>query len=233
MDSKTLSYRKFFAELAKAKKFANEYYQEHGEMPSAEQVNEAKVLTEAEVNEIELSVEIGGSVAKDMKESPAAWDYVWNEETWNDSYENGGLKAYYEWADGGATAPYKEDLWNEVENRPANSKDWRKDEHGQPVIDENGYYIYDNCVRCWLGALNAPGAQYPWAVVKPPIPFKGTIRFIYDGGEEVYPWGESVRTFGRGFGCASIPVELGEEYILHDGVTSFDPEKLEVTLINA
>jgi len=233
MENKTLSYRKAFAELAKAKKFANAYLKEHGEMPTAEQVNEAKVLTPEEVAKIELDVQVGAQVAKDLKESPADWDYVWNEETWNESYENGGLKLYYAWADGGATAPYREDLWNTVENRAANWNDILKDEQGNPIIGEDGYYSYPNCVRCWLGALNAPGAQYPWAVVKPPIPFKGTIRFIYDGGEEVYPWGEAVRTFGRGFGCASIPAELGEEYLLHDGVTTFEPEKLNVTLISA
>lgn len=230
---KSLSFRKFFVENEKGKKFVREYYAEHGSMPEAELVNDAKVLTPAEVSKIELDAEVGEVVSKSGREEPADWDYIWNEETWNESYADGGLKRYYEWADGGATAPYKEDLWNTVENRAASSKDWRKDEQGKPVIDENGYYIYDNCVRCWLGALNAPGAKYPWAVVMPPIPFEGTIRFIYDGGEEVYPWGEDYRTFGRGFGCASIPEELGDEFILHDGVTTFEPEKLDVTLISA
>ena len=231
MDNKTFSYRKFFAELAKAKKFANEYYAEHGEMPDAEMVNEAKVLTPEEIQKIELDIEIGGEIAKDLKTRPCDWDYIWNEETWNASYANGGLKRYYEWCDGGATAPYKEDLWNTVENRAANWNDWRRDEQGNPVLDENGYYIYDNCVRCWLGALNAPGAKFPWAVVVPPIPFKGTIRFVYGNEDAVYPWGEADRTFGRGFGVASIPVELGEEFLLHDGVTTFEPEKLKVDMI--
>ena len=41
------------------------------------------------------------------------WEYVYNAESWNASYTNGGLKVYYEWAD--AASPYKEDLWNTVE----------------------------------------------------------------------------------------------------------------------
>ena len=161
------------------------------------------------------------------------WEYIWNEETWNASYENGGLKKYYEWCDGGATKPYKEDLWNTVENRPANWNDTRKDEHGEPVVDENGYYIYDNCVRCWLGALNAPEAKYPWIVALPPVPFEGIIKTVYKGGEPVYPWGNAIRTYNGGFACASIPKKYGEEYELIDGVSSFEPDKLEVTLINA
>ena len=201
-------------------------------MPQEELVNEAKALTEGEIAQIELDVEVGAKIVEYEKESTADWDYIWNEDTWNASYKNGGLKAYYEWCDGGATAPYKEDLWNEVEGRPANSSDWQRDEQGNPVIDDNGYYVYINCVRNWHGAVNAPGAKYPWAVVKPPIPFRGTIKFIYNEGDAVYPWGEAPRTFKRGFGCASIPVELGEEYILHDGETSFEPTKLEVTLVS-
>ena len=159
------------------------------------------------------------------------WEYIWNEETWNESYANGGLKRYYEWCDGGATAPYKEDLWNTVENRPANWNDTLKDEEGNPVVGEDGYYTYLNCERCWLGALNAPGAKYPWGVVTPPIPFTGIIKFVYDKNNVAYPWGDSVREFGRGFGCASVPTVYGDEYLLVDGVSSFEPEKLEVSFI--
>lgn len=230
---KSLQFQKMFAEHEKAKKFSVSYYKEHGEMPSKEAVEEARVLTPAEEAKIELNVQIGGNVAKDEHEKPGVWDYIWNKDTWDASYEDGGLKLYYEWCDGGATAPYKEDLWNTVAQRAANMSDWHRDEHGDPVLDENGYYVYDNCERCWLGALNAPGAAYPWVVIETPIPFKGTVKFVYDGGEPVYPWGEDFRTFGRGFGCASVPVELGEEYKLHDGVTTFDPSKLEVTFIYA
>jgi len=43
-----------------------------------------------------------------------------------------------------------------------------------------------------------------------PIPFYGTIKFQYKNEEPVYPWGESFRTFGRGFGVASIPDELNK-----------------------
>lgn len=221
------------ASRQKARKFIREYYKENGVMPSIDEVNEAKILTPEELEKLAFEAQVEELAETSDKYSPADWDYVWNEETWNDSYENGGLKLYYEWCDNGGTKPYKEDLWNTVQERPANWNDWIKDDQGQPILDENGYIQYKDCVRCWQGALNAPEAKFPWCVVKPPIPFKGTIEFVYDGGEPVYPWGEAVRTFGRGFGVASIPVELGEEFILHDGVTTFEPEKLKVSLIKA
>ena len=200
-------------------------------MPSVAEVNEAKALTKEELNDINFSVTVDEFLEENKNISFPEWDYVWNEASWNASFENGVLKTYYEVYDK-LNAPYKEDLWNTVENRAANLSDARKDpETGEYVLDENGNYIYENCVRCWLGALNAPGAQYPWCCVKLPVPFEGTIKFKYDGGEDVFPWGEESRKFGRGFGIASIPAELGEEFLLHDGVTSFDPEKLVVTAI--
>lgn len=73
------------------------------------------------------------------------YNYVWNEETWNDSYQHGGLKLYYE------VYP-DEDRWNEQEQRPARSTD--------KVDGEWPNY----CVQCWKGAINAPGAKFPWIV---------------------------------------------------------------------
>ena len=73
------------------------------------------------------------------------YNYVWNEETWNNSYNNGGLKLYYE-------AYPDEDRWNEQEQRPARSTD--------KVAGEWPSY----CVQCWKGAINAPGAKFPWIV---------------------------------------------------------------------
>ncbi len=80
---------------------------------------------------------------------------------WEEEYNNPNstLRKYYAWSDE-ANKPYKEDLWNYVENRAANLSDARKVD-GEYVLDENGNYIYDNCDRCWLGAINAPGASYP------------------------------------------------------------------------
>ena len=97
-------------------------------------------------------------VKKIMTETDATWEYIYNEQTWNESYNNGLLKTYYNHYD--AASPYKEDLWNTVENRPANWNDIEKDGQGNPIEYEDGYH-YTNCVRCWQGAINAPGAQYP------------------------------------------------------------------------
>ena len=84
-----------------------------------------------------------------------------------------------------------------------------------------------DCVHCWEGAINAPGAVYPWAAVDVPTPFTGTIKLVYDEGTPVWPWGEDVREFLKGFGIASIPTELGEQY----DAETFDASKLVITLI--
>lgn len=197
----------------KAKKFIRNYYKENGQMPSALEVNEAKVLTQEETQKLSFELQVSGLARLCGKESIAVWDYVWDENSWNAAYnkENSPLKAYLD------NNP-DEDRWNERENRWA----WGADK-------VNGEWP-EWCVQCWKGAINAQGAQYPWCVVNIE-PFSGTIRFNYDGGEDVYPWGESFRSFGRNYAIASIPVELGSQYLLENGVTTFDPSKLVVTLI--
>lgn len=227
-NEKLLAYRKKFAELAKADKFVREYYKENGEMPSTGELNEGKALTTEEVKELEFNVQVSSLIDSVSNEEVGVWDYIWNEETWNESYENGALKDYYVWADG--ISPYKEDLWNTVEQRPANWSDIEKDGEGKPIEYEDGYH-YTNCVRCWLGAVNAPGAAYPWCGVKF-TPFEGKIKFEY-GDAIAYPWGEH-KVFTRTFAIASIPTELGMEYKLDgNGETTFDPAGLTVTLIKA
>lgn len=231
MSKTLLSRRQESAERQKANKFIRKYYKEHGTFPSVEAVQEAKVLTEEEAEDLSFNIELSNLVKKSEKESVAAWDYIWNEETWNDSYANGTLKDYYVWADEKGAYPYKEDLWNTVANRAANWNDIEKDGEGKPIEYEDGYH-YANCVRCWQGAINAPGAAYPWCGVKIE-PFEGTIKFEYDGGEAVYPWGD-YKKFNRTFAIASIPTELGEDYKLDgEGKTSFDPSKLVVTAVKA
>jgi len=228
--SKTLEFQKFFAERAKAKDFTRKYVKEHGSFPSVELINEAKALTPEEEAKIELDAEIGAVISRSGSEEPASWDYIWNEETWNASYENGVLKDYYIWADG--ASPYKEDLWNTVENRPANWNDIEKDEQGNPIEYEDGYH-YANCVRCWLGAINAPGAAYPWCAARISS-FEGIIRWDYNDSQTAFPWGTTSRKFNRTFAIASVPRELGEEYKLDsEGHTTFEPEKLTVTLVFA
>lgn len=188
--------------------------------------------------------------AESYSENPESlglnWEYIYNEATWNEAYANPTLQAYYAWSDQ-ANAPYKEDLWNSASGRAANINDAHKtnDEYD---LDENGNYIYDNCERNWSGAVSAPWAKYPWAVVSIPKPFTWTISFSYDGWEPVYPWGEAIRSFTRGFGIASIPEEFKNNSFLipkNAGIandewegevgeaSTFDPTKLVITLIQA
>lgn len=161
----------------------------------------------------------------------AEWDFIHDKASWDAAYEKPTMQAYYEWSDR-INKPYKEDLYNTVEGRAANWNDAREDSNGEKVVDENGNYIYDNCERCWEGAINAPGAKYPWAVVTLPEGFEGVIKFTYDGGEPVYPFGEESKQFQNIFGVVSIPTEFGDEYLLNsDGETTFDPSKLEILLV--
>ena len=188
--------------------------------------------------------------AESYSENPESlglnWEYIYNEATWNEAYANPTLQAYYAWSDQ-ANAPYKEDLWNSASGRAANINDAHKtnDEYD---LDGNGNYIYDNCERNWSGAVSAPWAKYPWAVVSIPKPFTWTISFSYNGWEPVYPWGEAVRSFTRGFGIASIPEEFKNNSFLipeNAGIangewegevgeaSTFDPTELVITLIQA
>lgn len=227
---KSLYFRTLFAESRKANEFVSKYQKEHGTLPTSEQINSAKALTADEVKAIEDDIAINEVISRNDVEETASWDYIWNETTWNASYENGVLKDYYVWAD--SISPYKEDLWNTVELRPANWNDIEKDAQGKPIEYEDGYH-YINCVRCWLGAVNAPGAAYPWCAVRI-APFEGTIRWEYNAVESAYPWGVGTRQFTRTFAIASVPNELGEEYKLDEhGQTTFEHEKLVVTLLHA
>lgn len=144
-----------------------------------------------------------------------SFDYIYDETSWNESYQNGGLKLYYE-------AYPAEDLWNTVENRPANINDRAADG------------TYPNCIHSWQGAINAPGARYPWIVPHFDTDINAKIVFEYEGKESVYPWGD--RIFGNGnghrvWGCASVPSELGDEFLLTNGVTTFDISKFKMKLV--
>lgn len=144
-----------------------------------------------------------------------SFDYIYDEASWNDSYENGGLKLYYE------KYP-EEDLWNTVENRPATAADRAADG------------TYPNCIHCWQGAINAPGAKYPWIVPHFDLIENAKITFEYEGKEPVKPWGDTLFSDVDGnkkWGCASVPVELGEEFILdNQGHTTFDIDKFKMKL---
>ena len=136
---------------------------------------------------------------------------ICDETSWNASYTSGKLKDYYTYYD--AKSPYKEDLWNTVELRPANWNDIEKD-NGNPIEYSDGYH-YLNCERSWTGAIKAPQARYPWAVIELPFAgFDGVVKFVYD--EEganlvVYPFNgdeNTYKTFPWGGGAAS----MGEEF---------------------
>lgn len=86
----------------------------------------------------------------------------------------------------------------------------------------------EDCPHCWQGAINAPGAKYPWCVVTLPIPFDGTIKFVYDETNVV----ERTANTEHGYYIEAIPTLFGEEYKLDEnGDTTFDSSKLNVTLI--
>lgn len=220
------------AENVKAKRFINKYLKEQGVMPSVEDVATAKTLTQEEEARIDTQIQVDNLVKRaSATEVAGVWDYIVDEASWNASYASGALKDYYVWAD--SIQPYKEDLWNEADQRPANWNDIVKDGEGNPIEFEDGYHYEDKngnpCVRCWKGAFNAPGAEYPWCGVKFE-PFKGIIKLEYEG-EEVFPWGEEFRTFKRTFAIASIPGEFNKPEWKSDfnGNTTFDNSKLNVT----
>ena len=66
-------------------------------------------------------------------ETEATWVNLNSEEVWNAEYqnENSALRKYYAWSDE-ANAPYKEDLWNTVEDRAANGTD---------ILTEDGTFV--------------------------------------------------------------------------------------------
>ena len=208
-----------------------------GQQSSAEP-SEQEVYTAAEA--IAYNAALAGAVkAGDIKTTEvesSSYDYIYDKDSWDASFANGGLKMYYIWSDA-ANAPYKEDLWNTVEERAANINDARK-EDDEYVLDDNGNYIYDNCERSWQGAVNAPGAKYPWIVPHFDTDVNAKITFKYEGKEDVQPWGDKLFGIGkkddgtdRLFGCASIPNELGEEFLLNEGVTTFDISKFKMFLV--
>lgn len=170
-----------------------------------------------------------------------------NEYSYNQNFvERTALWMYYSWSDQ-ANAPYKEDLWNTVKNRAANINDARKNElTGEYELDAAGNYIYDNCVRCWKGAVGAPGAKYPWITFKyeEETPVVVIFKYTYPDGtvKTVKPWGDKL--FGgstdnprRVWGVASVAQEFGDnDFLLEqnrtDGKSStFDINRFEIVLV--
>jgi hypothetical protein len=164
-----------------------------------------------------------------------SFDFIYDEASWNRSYNNGGLKKYYVWSDV-ANAPYKEDLIYidpvTGETRAARLSDARKDPNtGEYVLDDNGNYIYDNCTRTWNGAVSSSGAKYPWIVPHFNTDVNCKIIFRYEGKEDVRPWGDNVFGIGRKtngadrlFGCASVAEEFQDNsFLLPENAQSANP----------
>lgn len=198
-------------------------------------------------NKVKDPVELGLNLNFNTTSQEISWSFITDETSWNESYQNGGLKKYYQ------KYP-EEDWWNTIADRACNYNDrvyegtigednvtcsveWASNDAQKITIGENTYYgaifygfepqdvelfndvaleesanktlhitsIHYNgdCEQCWKGAINAPGAVYPWAVIDNVGDAK--VEMYYDD-QVCYPWGKSVKSFG--FGCASIPNEL-------------------------
>ena len=172
--------------------------------------NKADVYTKTEVDNII------GDLGMRYFERSMEFDYIHDEESWNNSYQNGGLKLYY--------AKYPdEDRWNVQENRPARATDKNPD----------GTWDDTKCPQCWQGAINAPGAKYPWIVPYFTRDVNSKLIFKYDGKEDVMPWGDAVFGVGDGrkqWGCASIPVEFNDDSFDIKGQNLFDINKFKMIL---
>ena len=62
--------------------------------------------------------------------------------------------------------------------------------------------VYDNCVKCWMGAINAPGAQYPWATFDLPEGTTGEVEIEFDGN--TYTTSGNIISLPSVTGCTAI-----------------------------
>lgn len=69
----------------------------------------------------------------------------------------------------------------------------------------------DNCERCWKGAVNNPGAKYPWVCPNFTEDVDAQVIFRYEGFDDVQPWGEKVFHNG-GWGCESVAKLYGDDF---------------------
>lgn len=191
----------------------------------------------------------------------SAFDYIYDETSWNDSFENGALKKYYE------KYPM-EDLYSTELHRIARFDDWRYfvdmiwaddtpetlnfdaawinadvqkmsdgiDTVYAKIIDfEVGgtYQVYRDqamtelagtatvnsisapgFTQCWEGAVNAPGAKYPWICPNFDTDVNAKVKFVYKGKDAVQPWGDSVFGSVKTFGMVSVAEEFQENGFL-------------------
>lgn len=72
------------------------------------------------------------------------------------------------------------------------------------------YFNPETCPQCWEGAINAPGAKYPWLAISFNEPTTAKIKLQYIDGEDISettPWGTSTRKFNQ-YAIASLPTEF-------------------------
>lgn len=84
----------------------------------------------------------------------------------------------------------------------------------------NSWHWSGECVHCWNGTINAPGAKLPWAVVDS---WNGVLGLTVED-VTVYPWGEE--SMSKEWGVASLPVEFAESTI---EIQIIDPANQEAT----
>ena len=158
--------------------------------------------------------------ATDSNESTDSlvWDYIYDEASWNLAYGKPALQAYY-------IANPSEDLWC------SDDGDW----HPATIADKwDG--SYSGCVHNWSWAVNAPWANYPWAVINVPEGWlSGTIVFEYEGK---YEWDNAKAPFGqyvslKKYWIASIPWTFNDESFKIWDSSEFDPSKLKIKFIPA
>ena len=221
------------------------------------------------------------------------FDYIYDESSWNDSFENGVLKKYY-------TKYPDEDLWNPTAHRAANFNDKAyeasiyNDAAGEDLVKEDqykaawassnaqkitnvndaneSYYLamfysiddnvyelftdvalttsanlfvkmnavsFPGCTQCWEGAVQAPGAKFPWICPNFEDDANVMIKFQYEGKDDVTPWNFTV--FGKGpghkeWGIASVATEFGDDSLAiadNGGQDAFDLDKFKVIAVSA
>lgn len=182
----------------------------------SEKEETSETYTAAEAAEYNLTLDgalqYGAVKTEHPEEESNSYDYIYDESSWNDSFTNGALKKYY--------AQYPdEDRYNQNEHRWA----WETDK----VDGEWPSY----CVQCWEGAVNANAAIYPWICPNFDIDVNATIKFQYEGKDDVTPWGNKVFGIGkkddgsdRLYGIASVADEFKDRGFLIPAHVTNEPE---------
>ena len=241
------------------------------DVPSAADVTyllEADNQREIKVAELEQKVD----KLWDEEEESDAYDYIYDEESWNESFTNGVLRKYYDkypdedlyntttgaaatfndkqysveiYSDASAqtqtgTASYKAN-WVSSDVQKITGvdddsvyfipKDVKADGTIYELFNDNtlsssaSLYIkivgitYPGFSQSWTGAVNAPGAKFPWICPNFDTDVNASIKFVYKEStdpmdtraEVAYPW--AYKIFGKGtghkeWGIASVAEEF-------------------------